>query len=255
MTFSLNPEFKRALKWTLIVINVIWAIQPLFSSIHVDSMVLLLTSTRQLPYGFLWFWINPVGWGETLYKLYALAFQAVTMLPMIWLVKKGKMNYNLPWLYLFTTAYYRYFWVVQEITIMASLPYVAVSPLFLLPFALQRFPFSTVAATVTLNRSDPAYQCFSTSVCGPVTVKFFNIFQEDFYAHITFAWWILVPLVIWYMRRRGKPWDEKRFVKWAGVFLFATCVMGFLIAVTYGYHFAACALPAYTNPDLRAGCP
>jgi hypothetical protein len=203
----------------------------------VDPQLMWSYSSRELPYSFIWFWLNPVNWGEMNYKLFILIFQFVVMIPMVWLVKKGRLSKYAVYLYLATAIYYRTAAVFQEITPTVFLPFVAINPAFIALFVVQKLlPFST------LSVQNPGWQCFFGSTCGAFAGTRLEVTHQDFWADLSYLWWMIVPSIVWLKRRRG--WEktrEDKFWKYAGLVLVAILVTGFIVMLVFPFKYSWCA--------------
>jgi len=247
LKLRLDDDMKRALIWSSVALNVIFT----FMFTGLDTIVKSLYAGRNLPYSFVWFWLNPVNWGETNYKIVLLIAQLIMVAPMWWLVKKGRMNKFSFCLYYLTTIYYRYAWVYQEITPTMMLPFAQINPLFALFFIIQRIPFSTFV----FNTTDPGFSCFmanlTNGVCaGLVKGEGISLTHQDFYAHLTFLWWLIVPTYAWWRKRRSKPWNEGRYWKIWGMLLIVDIVIGMTVTHVFPFKLLWCA-PGFVN----GACP
>jgi hypothetical protein len=237
-----DEDLKRSLIWGVVGINIIFT----FMFTGVDTLVVNFYAKRLLPYSFIWFWLNPVYLGVTQYKVILLVLQMVMVIPMWWLVKKGRMNKFSFCLYFLTTAYYRLAYVYQEITPTVLLPFAQINPLFVLSFVIQKLlPFSMMIST-----TDPGFGCFmanlTNGICGTVKGNGISLTQQDFYAHLTFVWWMVIPTYAWLRKRGSKPWNEKRYWTIWGILLIVIIIIGIIVTYAFPYKFTWCA-PGFTD--------
>lgn len=220
-------------------------------TVHPDNALTWASLLGDVPYGVAWSWLNP-GWtgirafqylNPTFYSWYILAFQMGATAVMFWLVKKGKMNRRMVYLYMATTIFYRNMTVFQEITPTIFLPFASINPLFTLGFLIQKYPFWTLVPSLT----DPHYLC-AVGQCITYTIPRFSsgyaFLDGDFSIHLTMLYWLVTPLYAWWMKRRmrlGKGnWDEKKFWSRMTYILLAVMVFGLfwltVVGCCYGWN-------------------
>jgi hypothetical protein len=187
-----------------------------------------------VPYGLLWAWINPLYWGGEVYKWIILGIQLGVMIPQYWLAKKGKLNWHMLHLMLFTTIYFRLMGVFQEVTAVIFQPFATLNPAASLLLLLQKYPFWTIIP----NLADPHYQCSILGQCIDYTVNrniwFTGALNPDIATHLVIVFWLIAPMYVWFKKRQNKEYNESRF--WMKMMLPLSAIMmfGFVVIMFFG---------------------
>ncbi len=204
-----------------------------------DPSLVKVHALGNVPYGILWVLMNPLYWTNMPYKIFAFACQIAVLIPMLWLVKMGKLNRVMVYLFLLTNTYSMWFTGFGANSFMLFQPFAVISPLFALIGVLQVVPIWS------LSLSDPHLQCFLGN-CVAYTIPRTNFIQDlpgllitpSTYGHLTLLFWMVVPLIAWWVRRSasrdGWLFDETKFwLVWA-VPLFALIVATYVVYNFYG---------------------
>jgi hypothetical protein len=212
-----------------------------------------ITLGNVIPYGMVWTWMNPYYWITNLYKWVVLGGQLLVMVPMYYLAKKGKLNWTMLHLLLFTTIYFRLMGVFQEVSAVLFAPLATLNPVFSLILLVQKIPFWSFPPTLT----DPHYLCSGLGQCVGYTVDrvifLHGALNPDIATHFVIAFWLIAPIYVWWKRRqqwiwskncytggkaywtrRKNDWNESRFWMKMMFPLSAIMMFGFFVIMFYG---------------------
>jgi len=160
-----------------------------------------------MPYGHLWFLLNPWYWTDLLYRLYLLGAIIFPMfLVQLWFVRTGRLNIkwliygqlqNIAWFYLHG---------FQNITVTAFGPLATIYPALILLDVFQKVPFGW-----SWNLSDPHWQCafggitlyfqykgHPVGVCDPNKFQFGSAY---FVYYVMDFFWFFIPLGVWMLHK------------------------------------------------------
>ena len=233
-----------------------------------DPSLVKVHALGNVPYGVLWVLMNPLYWTNMPYKIFAFACQLAVLIPMLWLVKRGRLNRVMVYLFLLTNTYSMWFTGFGANSFMLFQPFAVISPLFALIGVLQVIPIWS------LSLSDPHLQCFLGN-CVAYTIPRTNFIHDlpgEFHNQVLMVlqddpvplrarrpelpaalaevihralgrepedrFWMVVPLIAWWVRRGasrdGWLFDETKFwLLWA-VPLFALIVTTYVVYNFYG---------------------
>lgn len=191
-----------------------------------------------VPYGIVWAWMNPLYWGGEAYKWIILGIQIGVMIPQYWLAKKGRLNWHMLHLLLFTTIYFRLMGVFQEVTLVIFQPFATFNPAVSLLLLIQRYPFWTLIPSFT----DPHYLCSALGQCVDYTVNrqiwLTGALNPDIATHLVILFWLIAPMYAWFKKRQvkknGREWSENKFWMKMMFPLSAIMMFGFVVIMFFG---------------------
>lgn len=208
-----------------------------------------------IPYGLIWTWLNPFYWTNEKYKWAILIIQFAVMIPQYYLAKKGKLNWRMLHLLLFSTIYFRLMGVFQEVTPVIFAPFATINPLFSGLLLIQKYPFWSLIPSF----SDVHFQCSYLGQCVSYTVDrqifLHGALNPDIATHALVLFWLVAPVYAWWKKRAREDhfctlkigckmhWNEDRF--WTKMMLPMSAIMmfGFVILMFFGccagYHWFA----------------
>ncbi len=119
-----------------------------------------------LAYGVLWTWMNPNWWTFDPYKAELTVWVIVFVALEYWLYTKGKMSKWVVIMAQFTNTIWLYIGGYQHITLTGTAALAFWNPLFVIPWALQKFPLGW-----SWNLSDTHWACAFGNVIIGYTIK------------------------------------------------------------------------------------
>jgi len=105
-----------------------------------DLALKMVYDNNNVPYGVLWTWMNPYWWTQQPYMLYVFLFELVAFSVQFRLADAGRIPKKLVWINMYLAMFMSAAHVQQEVTVSALAPFVALTPLFLVPIVLEKFP-------------------------------------------------------------------------------------------------------------------
>ncbi len=172
-----------------------------------DYHLMLTGQQGNVPYGVLWVWLNPSYW-DLSYPKIVTAVQVVFVALQLLCVKKGLLSKNVVILNLFTTFLARIIHAEQNVSVLAVAPFAFIHPVFLISMFLQKIPLGW-----SWDLSDSHWYCAFLSngqgteetlnnPCLDLSVKF-NPYHTYSMIYLFLAFWVILPLVVWYRKRRA----------------------------------------------------
>jgi len=175
-----------------------------------DADLSVVHQQNNTPYGVLWTWLNPLYWTNLPYLIGLFVIYAVIFKVQCVFVKRGRLNKNLVWMNLFSVLFLFVIHAQQNVTIIMLGPFVALSPLVLIPIMLQKLPIGW-----SLNFQDPHWNCafngssnatdwYQPCLSNSVHLNIFHIYSLSY---LVILFWVIFPLLLWL-----KAWRHKRMI-------------------------------------------
>jgi hypothetical protein len=196
-----NPtDAERGILWGLIVGTIYICLTR-----GEDWSLLQTFKAGDVPYSPLWVVLNPFFGNDWAYRIYTMAFLfAAQAFMWYFFVRKKRITKLLFYAAWMTDLIWIANSIQQNITVIALAPLIMVYPWFVIFPILQKLPVGW-----SLNLTDPHWTCaFGTAIrtpeCTNVAGRLLYIGSGNFIgaANLILAFWVVFPLVLWWLRRR-----------------------------------------------------